>query len=216
MALTNDDLLNLLREAASSLFSTDTTSLQNSLYSSATSDLNTQEEKDIKKLKDEMAQRGILDSGVWNESLGNLQGDYATQYEKAATDASNNAYTQLLNSYLAGGSLTSTALGNALNWSQLNAATDASNSASDSALYTGLGQLLGTLGTGQGGLTSLLSSTVTGVGDLIKKLFGTSTTSTVTPTVSSQTSTNTYSSPSTYKSTYTPSKTTYTQSVGQK
>lgn len=205
---TNDDLLNALRNSAISLFGLDTGDLQKSLYSTMANDLSAQQAIDEESLKNEMAQRGVLDSGVWLESLGNLKGKYASEYEEATNEATTNAYSQLLNSLLAGGQLSQIPLGNAVNWAQLNAAEDASDLAGEQSLYSGIGSLLGTLGVGQGGLLDLISNASTGISDLVSKLFKTGTE--VSPVTSlTGKSGNTYTAPKTtnYQSVYTPSKT---------
>lgn len=215
MAVTND-VINSLYGALAKMLGVDIDSLQQSLYAPMESALSQQKVLDTEKMKDEMASRGVADSGVWLEALNNLDRTYASQYENASNNATSNAYNYLLNSVLAANSLGSTILGNNLSQQQLNAYLDSLKAQEDASLWGGIGSLLGGNGVGSG-LIDLISSATSGLGTTIKSLLGTNTTTNTLPTTYQQSVkasntttpyTSTYVSPSKYNS-------SIKQSVGQ-
>jgi hypothetical protein len=219
---TNQEVTNALYAKLLELLGQDTSGLQQSLYKTAEGDIAKQEALDTEAMKNEMAQRGILDSGVWLESLGKLKSDYGGLYEKASSEATTNAFTQYLNALGIANSLGSTISGTNSNESQMQAYLQNMKNQEDASLWGGIGSLLGSEGIGSG-LMDLISSGVTGLSSTIKKLLGDPSTTTTLPTTYAKTSAsnpitssgnwakgNVYVAPKIY------SGTQYSQQTGQK
>lgn len=175
----NSGAQNLLYQLAQNLISGENMTAQNysdmlrSQLNSALDPLQRQKEKDILSLNEELANRGVYDSGV---GLSNIQDLYET-YSNSASDLINKAITSNFalqqegrtNEQQLGATALGTLLSNAVN--AYNAQTgrysaekgaaynsELLNAQEESGLGEGIGSILSMLGVGQGGLIDLATS----------------------------------------------------------